>query len=61
MDVVLKGNDDRHKDPQKDDQDRNNSPKRSSNEGAINTIFGGPYIGRSSWERLTEVKKGKIW
>ncbi|KAK3189656.1 hypothetical protein Dsin_029217 [Dipteronia sinensis] len=49
-----KGNDDQQNDPTKPDQNRTGSPRGSSDAGAINTIFGGPYTRRSYRERMSE-------
>ncbi|KAK0594737.1 hypothetical protein LWI29_027973 [Acer saccharum] len=57
-DFALKG--DKHvgrQDNRQGNRQERSSPRRSSPNATINTIFGGPYTGRSNRERMSEVRE----
>ncbi|KAK0600747.1 hypothetical protein LWI29_018038 [Acer saccharum] len=58
-DIVFKKVDmaDGQKDSRQDGRARKLSPKKAEDEGAINTIFGGPATGKSNRERTQEIRK----
>ena len=58
-DIVFKKVDraDGQKDSRQDGRARKFSPKTAEDEGAINTIFGGPATGKSNRERTQEIRE----
>ena len=58
-DIVFKKVDraDGQKDSRQDGRARKPSPKKAEDEGAINTIFGGPATGKSNRERTQEIRE----
>ena len=58
-DIVFKKVDraDGQKDNRQDGRARKFSPKKAEDEGAINTIFGGPATGKSNRERTQEIRE----
>ncbi|KAK0606913.1 hypothetical protein LWI29_006196 [Acer saccharum] len=58
-DIVLKKVEkaDGQKDSRQGGRERKLSPKRAEDEGAINTIFGGPATGKSNRERTQEIQE----
>ncbi|KAK0595554.1 hypothetical protein LWI29_007808 [Acer saccharum] len=58
-DIVFKKADraDEQKDSRQDGRARKLSPKKAEDEGAINTIFGGPATGKSNRERTQEIRE----
>ncbi|KAK0589177.1 hypothetical protein LWI29_010709 [Acer saccharum] len=58
-DIVFKKTDraDGQKDSRQDGRARKLSPKKAEDEGAINTIFGGPATGKSNRERTQEIRE----